>query len=149
GDLCATVSLVNLAKPPGDVMKLPRRKFLYLAAGAVALPAISRTARAQTYPTPPVGLVVGFDACCPADILARTTGDPGGGLPPCTDLHRIDRQRFIESFVRERQALDAAELQRDPSTLNCGRVSSRSLFDHFLGAINARDLARRRLFREQ
>jgi hypothetical protein len=56
---------------------------------------------------------------------------------------------FVESFVRERQALDAAELQLDPSTLNCGRVSGRGLFDHFLGAINARDLPRRGLFREQ
>ena len=35
-------------------MKLPRTKFLYVASGAVALPAISRTARAQTYPTRPV-----------------------------------------------------------------------------------------------
>ncbi len=43
-------------------MNLPRRKFLYVASGAVALPAISRTARAQTYPTRPVRLIVGFDA---------------------------------------------------------------------------------------
>src|SRR5882672_3233405 len=52
----------------GAVMKLPRRKFLYLAASAVALPAISRTAVAQNYPTRPIRLVVplppggGFDA---------------------------------------------------------------------------------------
>src|SRR5262249_39482333 len=62
------------AKQPGDVMKLPRRKFLYLAAGAVALPAISRMARAQTHPTRPVRLVVGFDAGGAADILARLMG---------------------------------------------------------------------------
>jgi tripartite-type tricarboxylate transporter receptor subunit TctC len=55
-------------------MKLPRREFLYLAAGAVALPAISRMARAQTYPTRPVRLVVGFDAGGAADILARLMG---------------------------------------------------------------------------
>ena len=55
-------------------MKLPRRKFLHLAAGAVALPAISRMARAQTYPTRPVRLVVGFDAGGAADILARLMG---------------------------------------------------------------------------
>ena len=35
-------------------MKLPRRQFLHLAAGAAALPAVSRIARAQTYPTRPV-----------------------------------------------------------------------------------------------
>jgi tripartite-type tricarboxylate transporter receptor subunit TctC len=55
-------------------MKLPRRKFLYLASGAVALPAISRMARAQTYPTRPVRLIVGFDAGGAADILARLMG---------------------------------------------------------------------------
>ena len=41
-------------------MKLPRRQFLHLAAGAAALPAVSRIARAQTYPTRPVHLVVGY-----------------------------------------------------------------------------------------
>jgi hypothetical protein len=41
-------------------MKLPRRNFLYLAAGAAALPAVSRLAWAQAYPTRPVRLVVGF-----------------------------------------------------------------------------------------
>src|SRR5215471_16895426 len=41
-------------------MKLPRRKFLHLAAGAAALPAISRIVRAQTYPTRVVRIVVGF-----------------------------------------------------------------------------------------
>jgi len=55
-------------------MKLPRRKFLYLAAGAVAVPAISRMTRAQTYPTRPVRLIVGFEAGGAADILARLMG---------------------------------------------------------------------------
>jgi tripartite-type tricarboxylate transporter receptor subunit TctC len=41
-------------------MKLPRRNFLHLAAGAAALPAVSRVARAQTYPTRPVRIIVGF-----------------------------------------------------------------------------------------
>src|SRR5882757_7367428 len=41
-------------------MKLPRRRFLHLAAGAAAVPAVSRIARAQTYPTRPVRFVVGF-----------------------------------------------------------------------------------------
>jgi tripartite-type tricarboxylate transporter receptor subunit TctC len=43
-------------------MKLPRRNFLHLAAGAAALPAVSRIARAQAYPTKPVRLIVPFPA---------------------------------------------------------------------------------------
>jgi len=55
-------------------MKLPRRKFLHLAAGAVALPLVSRVAWAQTYPTRPVRLVVGYGAGGGTDITARLIG---------------------------------------------------------------------------
>ena len=41
-------------------MKLPRREFLHLAAGAAALPAVSRTARAQTHPSRPITMVVPY-----------------------------------------------------------------------------------------
>src|SRR5262245_16141476 len=52
-------------------MKLPRRNFLHLAAGAAALPVVSRVARAQAYPTRPVRIIVGFPAGGGSDITAR------------------------------------------------------------------------------
>jgi tripartite-type tricarboxylate transporter receptor subunit TctC len=55
-------------------MKLSRRRVLHLAAGAAALPSISRMARAQTYPTRPVHLIEGFGAGGAPDIVARLIG---------------------------------------------------------------------------
>ena len=55
-------------------MKLPRRQFLHLAAGAAALPVVSRVARAQTYPTRPVRWVVAAGAGSTADIVVRLMG---------------------------------------------------------------------------
>ena len=50
-------------------MKLPRRNFLHLAAGTAALPAVSRIARAQAYPTRPVRIIVGWPAGGGADTV--------------------------------------------------------------------------------
>ena len=55
-------------------MKLSRRNFLHLAAGVAALPAVSHFACAQSYPTRPVRIIIGFPAGTTADIIARPLG---------------------------------------------------------------------------
>jgi tripartite-type tricarboxylate transporter receptor subunit TctC len=73
-------------------MKLPhRRQFLHLAAGAAALPAASRIARAQAYPTRPVHLLEGFGAGSAPDIVARLIG-------------QALSERLGQSFVIENRA---------------------------------------------
>jgi len=56
-------------------MKFPRRAFLHLAAGAAAFPVVSRFAKAQTYPSRPITLIVPYPAGGPTDTIARLFGD--------------------------------------------------------------------------
>ena len=72
-------------------MKLPRRNFLHLAAGAAALPTATRFASALDYPTRPVHLIEGFGAGGATDIVARLTG-------------QVLSERLGQSFVVENRA---------------------------------------------
>src|SRR4051794_3833681 len=57
-----------------SIMQLPRRKFLHLVAGAAALPALTRIAWAQTHPSRPLRLIVGYAPGGATDIVARLLG---------------------------------------------------------------------------
>jgi tripartite-type tricarboxylate transporter receptor subunit TctC len=70
-------------------MTLPRRQFLHPATGAVALSAVSSRAQAQSYPTRPVRIIVGFPAGGPTDIVARLIAQ---WLP-----ERLDQQFVVEN----------------------------------------------------
>src|SRR5260370_42514916 len=91
----------------GEPKTLPRRKFLHLAAAIIALPSVSRTARAQSYPSRPVRFVVGFA--------------PGGGGDLATRLmaqwlsERFGQQFFVENRVGASSNLATEQVVRAPA----------------------------------
>src|SRR5262245_25579657 len=104
-------------------MKLPRRNFLHLAAGAAVLPAVSRIAFAQAYPTRPVRIIVGFAPGGTADIIARLMGQwlserlgqpfiienrPGGGTNIATEaVVRAPADGYTLLMLSATQAINA------------------------------------------
>ena len=104
-------------------MNLPRRRFLHLAAGAAALPAVSRLAWAQAYPAQPVRIIVGFGPGGVSDILARLIGQwlserlgqpfvienrPGGGTNIGTEaVVRAPADGYTLLMVGTTQAINA------------------------------------------
>src|SRR6202050_5243583 len=87
-------------------MKLPRRQFLQLAAGASALPAASPVARAEAYPSRPVRVIVGFPAGSASDVVARLTGQ---GLS-----ERLGQQFVVENHPGAGTNLAAEAVVRAP-----------------------------------
>jgi len=127
-------------------MKLPRRHFLHLAAGAAALPVISRFASAQAYPTRPVRIVVASAPGGGPDILARLIGPwlsarlgqqfvvenrPGGGNNIGTEaVVRAPPDGYTLLLVSTTNAINArstylrSPLSTKPSWRNCGSLAS-------------------------
>src|SRR5712672_4010338 len=104
-------------------MNLSRRSLLHLSAGAVALPALSRRARAQTYPARPIRLIIGYTPGGSADITARLTGQwlserlgqsviiesrPGAGTNIATEaVVRAAPDGYTLLFVNSANAINA------------------------------------------
>src|SRR6516162_4542501 len=82
-------------------MKLPRRQFLHLAAGAAALSGVARFAFAQAYPSRPVRLIEGFGAGGAADIVARLIG-------------QWLSERLGQSFVIENRSGSGSNIVAEP-----------------------------------
>src|SRR5215813_13902088 len=87
-------------------MKLPSRSFLHLAAGAAALPAVSRFAWAQAYPSRPVRLLIGFAAGGTQDVIGRLMGQ--------WLMERLGQQFIIENRPGAASNIAAAAAIRSP-----------------------------------
>src|SRR6476660_7921554 len=119
-------------------MKLPRRNFLHLAAGAAALPTLSRVAWTESYPSRPVRFVVGFA--------------PGGGGDLATRLmaqwlsERLGQQFVVENRVGASSNLATEQVVRSPADgytliqLNVANAINATLYEKQLSFDVLRDL---------
>jgi tripartite-type tricarboxylate transporter receptor subunit TctC len=88
-------------------VKLPRRTFLHLAAGAAALPVLPRMAWALDYPTRPVRVIVGFPAGSGPDVIVRLVGQRLGD--------RLGQQFFVEDRTGAGSSLAAQDVVAAPA----------------------------------
>ena len=102
--------------------KIPRRKFLHLAAGAAAVPALTRSAWARSYPTRPVTIIVPFAPGGGADVSARIVGE---------HLSRTLGQRFIiENFPGAGGTTGSTRAMRatpDGYTIDIGHIGTHAI----------------------
>jgi tripartite-type tricarboxylate transporter receptor subunit TctC len=130
--------MLNRNRGADIVMKLPRRTFLHLAAGAAALPVVSRIAKAQAYPSRPVRIVVGFAAGGTTDIISRLIGQ--------WLSERLGQQFLIENRPGASANLAAEAVARAPAdgytllALTATNSINATLFDKLSFNLN-RDLA--------
>src|SRR5215471_3307412 len=103
-------------------MKLPRRNFLHLAAGAAALPAMSRVALAQAYPSRPITMIVPFAPGGVSDVMGRMMAEPLRAI--------LGQPVIVENVSGACGSIGVGRAVRAPGdgyTLNIGTLSSHVL----------------------
>jgi tripartite-type tricarboxylate transporter receptor subunit TctC len=103
-------------------MKLPRRKFLHLAAGVAALPAVSRIAEAQAYPTRPITMITPFAPGGISDVMARLMAEPMRAV--------LGQPIIVENVAGAGGTIGVGRAVRAPAdgyTLSIGTISSHVL----------------------